>query len=481
MSPLPRPALALCASFVIGAGLGAAANFLPARQSNTAATAAPAPSPGRSDAAHPQSAGAPSEAPQAALPNASELSGFDKLPLEKQLEALKRIAAGRVKNESYSPGIELWIARMAKQLSADQAAALLEAWPLGKEDDEFMRATIAARLAAQDPMRALELGKKLDDQRTVACAIASLAHTNGADALRAMADIEESKRGKVWENLVREGNFKTGGSFQEMASVLREKPELLKEMRGGWAMSRILGMALTQSALNDPAAALASARELGAELERLAPADNSEGGRDGRRGSGNRGGPRPASMLSQMIQSTLSEMRATDPDAASRFFDALGEKEKSSWMHSDEAITRFQRQGIDAAVSFAEKQNDDESMRSAALGTWWVLAQRDRSAAVGWIDSLPEGAFRQGVLTAVMIDAWNQSRTWGSTQAAVEAGATLGSEATKIDYFASLLSDRAFGMGRGSSSSRAELIQFLPINEAQKALLQQRLAPIKAK
>jgi hypothetical protein len=469
----------LCASFVIGAGLGAAANFLPARQSNTAATAAPAQSPARSAAADSQSAGAPSQAPQAALPNASELSGFDKLPLEKQLEALKRIAAGRVKNESYSPGIELWIARMAKQLSADQAAALLEAWPLGKEDDEFMRSTIAARLAAQDPMRALELGKKLDDQRTVACAIASLAHTNGADALRAMAEIEERKRGKVWENLVREGNFKTGGSFQEMASVLREKPELLKEMRGGWAMSRILGMALTQSALNDPAAALASARELGAELERLAPADNSEGGRDGRRGSGNRGGPRPASILSQMIQSTLSEMRATDPDAASRFFDALGEKEKSSWMHSDEAITRFQRQGIDAAVSFAEKQNDDESMRSAALGTWWVLAQRDRSAAVGWIDSLPEGAFRQGVLTAVMIDAWNQSRTWGSTQAAVEAGATLGSEATKIDYFASLLSDRAFGMGRGSS--RAELIQFLPINDAQKALLQQRLAPIKAK
>jgi hypothetical protein len=469
----------LCASFVIGAGFGAVANLLPAQQSNIAATAAPAPSPSRSVAADSQPAGAPSEAPQAALPNASELSGFDKLPLEKQLEALKRIAAGRVKNESYSPGIELWIARMAKQLSADQAAALLEAWPLGKEDDEFMRATIAARLAAQDPMRALELGKKLDDQRTVACAIAALAHTNGADALRAMADIEESKRGKVWENLAREGSFKTGGSFQEMASVLSEKPELLKEMRGGWAMSRILGMALTQSALNDPAAALASARQLGAEIERLAPADSAEAGRDGRRGNGNRGGPRPASMVSQMIQSTLSEMRATDPDAASRFFDALGEKETSPWMHSDEAITRFQRQGIDAAVSFAEKQNDDESMRSAAFGTWWVLAQRDRSAAVGWIDSLPEGAFRQGVLTAVMIDAWNQSSTWGSTQAAVEAGATLGSEATKIDYFASLLSDRAFGMGRGSS--RAELIQFLPINDAQKALLQQRLAPIKAK
>jgi hypothetical protein len=476
MSPPLRPLLALCASFAIGAALGAAANFLPARHSNTAATS---PFTRRPDEATLQSGGAPSRVPQAVFPNASELTGFDKLPLEKQLEALKRIAAGRVKNESYSPGIELWIARMARELSADQAAALLEAWPLGKEDDEFMRATIAARLAAQDPMRALELGKKLDDQRTVACAIAALAHTNGADALRAMAEIEASKRGKVWENLAREGGFKTGGSFQEMALVLREKPELLKEMRGGWAMSRILGMALTQSALNDPAAALASARQLGAEIERLAPADNSEGGRDGRRGSGNRGGPRPASMVSQMIQSTLSEMRATDPDAASRFFDALGEKEKSPWMHSDEAITRFQRQGIDAAVSFAEKQNDDESMRSAALGTWWVLAQRDRSAAVGWIDSLPEGAFRQGVLTAVMIDAWNQSSTWGSTQAAVEAGATLGSEATKIDYFASLLSDRAFGMGRGSS--RAELIQFLPINDAQKALLQQRLAPIKAK
>jgi hypothetical protein len=34
-------------------------------------------------------------------------------------------------------------------------------------------------------------------------------------------------------------------------------------------------------------------------------------------------------------------------------------------------------------------------------------------------------------------------------------------------------------MGRGSS--RAELIQSLPINDTQKTILQQRLAPIKAK
>ncbi len=479
MSNRPRSLFAWCASFLIGAGLGIAANFLSASRAGDAAETQPrASAPARSTGDDMALQSIQSPTPVAPL-NTSELLGFEKLSLEKQVEALQRISDKRPKDEEYAPGIQIWIARMAKELTADQAVALIEALPQGKEGDEFLRATIAARLAAQDPMRALELGKKLDDPRTMACAIAALAQNSGADALRAVSEIGEAKRGQVWDNLFREGNFQSGGSFQEMAGVLREKPELLKDMRGNWAMSRILGMALTHTAMSDPAAALALVREFGAEIEKSAPADANEGasGRDARRG-GNRGGSRP-SMVSSMIQSTLSEMRASNPDAASRFFDSLGEKEKSSWMHSDEAITRFQRQGIDAAVSFAEKQTNDESMRSAALGTWWVLAQRDRPAAVGWIDSLPEGAFRQGVLSAVMVDAWNQSRTWGSEQAAIEAGATLGSESTKIDYFASLMSDRAFGFGRGSS--RAELIQSLPITNAQKSALQQRLAPIKAK
>lgn len=479
MSNRPRSLIAWCASFLIGAGLGAAANFFSANRAGEATETESKAAAPILPAGDPRVLNAAQNPPPVAPLNASELSGFEKLSLEKQVEALRRISAKRPKDEEYAPGLQIWIARMARELSADQAEALIEALPQGKDGDEFLRATIAARLAAQDPMRALELGKKLDDPRTMACAIAALAQNNGADALRAVSEIDEAKRGQVWDNLFREGNFKSGGSFQEMAGVLREKPELLKDSRGGWAMSRILGMALTQTAMSDPAAALAMVREFGAEIEKSAPADSNEGGsgREGRRGGG-RGGSRP-SMVSSMIQSTLSEMRASNPDAASRFFDSLGEKEKSSWMHSDEAITRFQRQGIDAAVGFAEKQTNDESMRSAALGTWWVFAQRDRPAAVGWIDSLPEGAFRQGVLSAVMIDAWNQSRTWGSEQAAIEAGATLASESAKIDYFTSLMSDRSFGFGRGSS--RAELIQSLPISDAQKSALRQRLAPIKAK
>jgi hypothetical protein len=475
MSNPTRSLVAWCASFLIGAGIGAAANFFSLGRAGDAAKI-------QSEAsALVQGEVAPdTQNPSPAVPlNASELSGFETLSLEQQVETLGRISAKRPKDEEYAPGIQIWIARMAKELSADQAAALIEALPRGKEGDEFLRATIAARLAAQDPMRALELGKKLDDPRTMASAIAAIAQKNGADALRAVSEIEQAKRGQVWGNLLREGDFKSEGSFKEMAGVLREKPELLKDLPGGWGMSRILGTALAQTATSDPAAALALVRELGADIEKLAPADQPEGGpgREGRRG-GPRGGPRP-SMVSSIIQSTLSEMRASNPDAASRFFDSLGEKEKASWMHSDEAITRFQRQGIDAAVSFAERQTNDEFMRSAAVGTWWVFAQRDRAAAVGWIDSLPEGAFRQGVLSAVMVDAWNQSRTWGSEQAAIDAGVTLGSEATKIDYFASLMSDRFFGFGRGSS--RAEMIQSLPITDAQKSALQQRLAPIKAK
>jgi hypothetical protein len=81
------------------------------------------------------------------------------------------------------------------------------------------------------------------------------------------------------------------------------------------------------------------------------------------------------------------------------------------------------------------------------------------------------------VLNAVMWDAWNQSMSWGSDTAAIEAGARLLSKQSQMDYFASLMSSRRFG-GRGSAPS--EMIAQLPISEAERNELYRRIAPVKA-
>lgn len=141
-------------------------------------------------------------------------------------------------------------------------------------------------------------------------------------------------------------------------------------------------------------------------------------------------------------------------------------------MASREAATRFQTGGIESAVSFSEKQTDDETLRSAALGTWWSLVQKDPAAASSWIDSLPSGAFRQGVLTAVMLNAWNLSNSWGSQQTAIDAGLQLSSKAAQLDYFTNMMNDRH------GPPKRTELINDLPIPEADKMELIRRVAPI---
>jgi hypothetical protein len=133
---------------------------------------------------------------------------------------------------------------------------------------------------------------------------------------------------------------------------------------------------------------------------------------------------------------------------------------------------------VDAAIALAEKQSNEEFAKRAASGTWWGLAQQDRQNALAWIESLPQGPFRTGVLNAVMFDAWMQSMSWGSDRAAIEAGSKLLSKASQMDYFASLMSDRRFS-GRGSSPS--EMIAQLPISDEDKAELYRRIAPLRTK
>jgi hypothetical protein len=416
--------------------------------------------------------------PQSSATNFSELHGFKDLPLEEQTARLLRISAQFEKrNEQrrfgpprpdadFPPGLQIWLARTISELSPDQTSALLESLAANNsgQNREFVSRLLAERLAAADPQRTLDLGKKTGDRRILAAAIESIAHQSGAQAIRTVAALPEEQRSRIWDSVAYNSSGAPGGSFQEMAAALKESPGLLSRDRG---LTRMLGVALANTAAQDPKAALDLVKSLSAELER--PGTEEDGNRRYRRG-----GP-DSSLTAQLLQNTLSEVRSISPDAASRLFDNLSPKEKSAWMHSEEAVSRFQSQGIEAAIQFAEKQTDSESARFAALGTWSALAQRDRDAAFQWIDSLPEGSFRQGVLTGVMLDTWRNSSTWGSERAAIEAGAALQNPSTRMEYYSYLL-QRPFG-NRGTS--RSETIDSLPISAPEKAQLLQRLAPIK--
>lgn len=227
----------------------------------------------------------------------------------------------------------------------------------------------------------------------------------------------------------------------------------------------MLGSMLAEFAVKDPVALLAKVKGLASDLATLGkdPNDHASG---------------PDALNHGILQGVLDELRTRDPRAASAFFDSIPDAAKTSWMFPVEALYRFREGGVDAAIALAEKQTNEDFTKRAASGVWWGLAQQDRPTALTWIESLPEGAFRQGVLRSVMMDAWMQSMSWGSDRAAIDAGAALLSKASQMDYYASLMSDRRFG---GMGSAPSEIIAKLPLSESEKLELYRRVAPLKAK
>ena len=423
---------------------------------------------------------------------------FQELGVEQQKEILGKISA-RLSNSS-SAGLQLGVVRMVGALSVAQVVALLEGLPAvqqeassgrwgerprwGEQGPSFVRWALAQKLAAEDVAQSLDLGKRLKDEVLIGSAAAVIAQKSGAEALRVVAGLPEEERQKALAAMEGAGLERVGGTPKELLEVLRENREVFgggmgRGGRGQMTVTRLLGAVLAGTALENPSAALENYAELAAFMEEASAGDEGRGGRGPRTGNRRGGGGPMGSPGGWILQNALSQMRVVSPEAASSFFDSLGENARSPWMFTDEAISRFRRSGVDAAVSFAETQSDPESLRAAALGTWWLLAQRDREGAIQWIESLPQGAFRQGVLTAVMVDAWNESRTWGSGQVAVEAGAKLGSRASQLDYYATLMADRP---DRGYSQRRAnsETISQLPVSDEEKAELYRRVAPIKA-
>ena len=157
-------------------------------------------------------------------------------------------------------------------------------------------------------------------------------------------------------------------------------------------------------------------------------------------------------------------------------FDSLKDAEKISLNCAVEAAARFKHAGSEAAIAFAESLASKKDMAAAASGVWWAFAQRDRRAALAWIESLPAGTFRDGVLQSVRMDAWNRNFAWGDTDVALGAASSLLSRRSQMDYYAATLSGMPFGSRDGRS--RAELIATLPLTFREKGELESRLAPI---
>jgi hypothetical protein len=141
-----------------------------------------------------------------------------------------------------------------------------------------------------------------------------------------------------------------------------------------------------------------------------------------------------------------------------------------------EAAARFRRGGVEEAVQFAEKQGKEQFTKNAAGGVWWSLSQLDRPAAMQWIETLPQGAFREGALNSLMQEAAFRSRSWGDSTETIRAGAELLSRASKLDYYAQLA-----GQSRGPGISKSEFIASLPLPESDKSELRRRMAPIRAR
>lgn len=471
--PLPS-AIILAAAF----GVGAFAGWLRQPHSDTlggstlSEPASPATAQAGAGMVSPGPASEVRVEPTQPLANQSEKESFGDFEPAKQAEVLRRLSVKG--GNGLPPSSLVLLAKIVPQLSADQAAVLLQDLPNGKIENEEVRRFLVERLAELDPQRALELGKTLGDSAMMARVVSVKGEEDAAAALSLLKNLPADRAKEALAQVFQQqmsGAAPMKGSVSDVVAVLKELPaaKQILENKNDWGsqhgVNQMLAGLLAKDADKDPAAVLASVKTVSAEMAALT-------------GGGKENAEAQAEMSRQILSGVLGVLRARSPQAASGFFDAIPDGSKTGWMFGEEAHSRLQQRGVDEAIALAEKQTNEEFAKHAASGTWWGLAQQDRQNALAWIESLPQGAFRTGVLNAVMFDAWTQSWSWGSDRAAIEAGSTLLSKASQMDYFASLMSDRRFS-GRGSSPS--EMIAQLPISENDKAELYRRIAPLRSK
>ncbi|MEK0445965.1 MAG: hypothetical protein RLZZ399_1286 [Verrucomicrobiota bacterium] len=391
---------------------------------------------------------------------------FARMPTLRQVQILERLEKQMGKAGS-SAGADILMHRLLETLDADQLAGMLGEIPVRSEGASPMAFRIGERLAAFDVERALRLGTERGSREVLKAAISVLAQQDASAALQAIAALPENLRNKAldYEDAAEMGRPK--GSLDDAMATLREHPALLQpEGASGRAVAKMLGQLAAEKAVSEPAQTLDQIRSAVGSLVRsnpeLSEADAAK---------------RTDRLVAQVSSATVGALREESLNHASTYFDALKDTEKTSWSLSWEAVSRYKAAGPEAAIRFAEQQTNPDFMTSAASGVWWALAKEDRASAIAWIESLPAGAFRQGSLRSVMMDAWNRNKAWGDFSVAVEASDPLQSRGSKVDYFAAVLSDRHVS-GR-DDFSQEEMIASLPLSEAEKQSLRSRLAPIR--
>jgi hypothetical protein len=409
-----------------------------------------------------------SDVASSSLRGASDGEDFNTLPVDRQKEALVRLQTKIFKGGG--TGDTLLMARLVGGLNFEQASALWEQLPKSEgpraEVAGGARDALAERLAALAPERVLEMGRAAEDPKLARAAVVALAQKSGADAVRALAQLPDKFQAAVSFELrgsSTEGLSQAAGSLDAITAVLKENPKLmdLKSPCEG-AVRRILGQVASQAAAVDPAAAMADVRRLAAALVQVKPGED----------------PKAAeSALVARIGSQMTRaLRSDAPKSERAVFDSLADSEKNSTQVALEAAARFRASGSEEAIRFAEKQAKEQFTKDAAGGVWWSLAQADRSAAMRWIETLPQGAFRDGALNSFMQEASFRTRSWGDSGETIRAGAEFLSKSSKLDYFTMLA-----GQNRGPGTSRSEFIASLPLPDPEKAELRRRLAPIRAK
>ena len=408
------------------------------------------------------------DADPAPVLSVSEGETFSALPKERQTDALARLSAKLLKGGG--TGDMLLLAKLVGGLGFEQAATILEQLPkeAGAKPDpsDGARSALVERLAALDPNRVLEMGRTTEDPTLAQAAVVALAHKSGAEAIRALAQLPDKFQASVaaaMRGSFNDGLAKASGSLATMAAALKENPQLLgpKSPSEG-VVRRFLGQVASQAAATDPEATMAEVRRMAAGLVQPKPGED----------------PKVAeSALVARIGSQMTRaMRADAPGSERVVFDLLADNEKNEVQVALEAAARFRSGGVEEAIRFAEKQGKEQFTKNAAGGVWWSLAQQNRSSAMQWIETLPQGAVRDGALSSLSQEAAFRTRSWGDSGETIRAGAELLSRTSRLDYYALLA-----GQSRGAGVSRSEFIADLPLPEADKSELRRRMAPIRAK
>lgn len=421
--------------------------------------------------------GAPGAAPEGSAEvaqspsNQSEQEHFGDFELSKQADVLRRLSGKQ--GTGLPPSSLALLAKIVPHLSGDQAAALLQELPSGKIENEEVRRFLVERLAEVDPARAIELGKTLGDSKMMAVVVSVKAEEDAAAALSLLKGLPAERAKEALGSFFQDqqGSYRQiKGSASDFIAVLKDLPGAKELDWKNWGvvngLTQIFGGLFSKDAGKDPASVIANIKAISGDLV------------SGLKQKGTDTTKEEADLVNMVLERAMGRLRVQNPQSASAFFDAIPEGLKTAWMFPVEALSRYKSNGADDAIALAEKQGNEEFAKRAASGAWWGVAQQDRQTALTWIESLPQGPFRTGVLNAVMFDAWMQSMSWGSDRAAIDAGAKLLSKSSQMDYFASLMSDRRFS-GRGSSPS--ELIDQLPISDADKAEIYRRIAPLRSK